>query len=64
MPDKSHLIIIIINAQGQIVVQVRVLTRKKLIFHFEMKSLTLQNYKVSKHKFAPSLALKSYPQGF
>ena len=38
------------------VVQVRVLTRKRLIFHFNIKSPTLQNYKVSKLKFAPSLA--------
>ena len=32
--------------------------RKKLIFNFEIKSPTLQNYKVTKYKFAPSLALK------
>ena len=57
MPDKSHLIIIFVNTQGQIVV--RVLTRKKLIFHFEIKSPTLQNYKVSKYKFAPALAFLS-----
>ena len=42
----SHLIIITINTEGQIVVLVRVLTRKKLIFHFEIKSPTLQNYKI------------------
>ena len=57
MPNKSHLIIIVINTQGQMV-----LIRKKLIFHFEIKSPTLQNYKVGKFKFAPSLALKWYPQ--
>ena len=37
--------------------------RKKLIFLVEIKSPTLQNYKVSKYKFAPSLAFKWYPQG-
>jgi len=37
--------------------------KKKLIFHFEIKSPTLQNYKVSKYKFAPALALKWYPWG-
>ena len=42
MPGQSHFIIIIINTHGQN----QVLTRKKLIFHFEIKSL--QNYKVSK----------------
>ena len=63
MPDKSHLIIIITNTQAQIIVKVRVLTRKKLISHFEIQSPTLQNYKVSKYKFAPALALKWYPQG-
>ena len=47
MPDKSHFIISIINAQGQVVVKVRVLTRKKLTFHFEIKSPTRQNYKLS-----------------
>ena len=62
MPDKSHLIIIIINTQGQIVVEVRVLTWKKPIFHFEIKSSTVQIYKVSKYKFAPPLTLKLYPQ--
>ena len=45
MPDKSHFIISIINAQGQVVVKVRVLTRKKLTFHFEIKSR--QIYKLS-----------------
>mgnify|MGYP000485965211 CR=1 FL=1 len=60
---KSHLIITIINTQGQIVVYIRGLTRKKLIFHFEIKSPTLHNYQVSKYKFAPALALKWYPQG-
>ena len=49
MPDKSHLIISIINAQGQVVVKVRVLTRKKLTFHFEIKSPTRQNYKLSEN---------------
>ena len=62
MRDTINLIIILINAQGQVVVEVRVLTRKKLIFHFEIKSTILQNYKVSKYKFAPALALKWYPQ--
>ena len=47
MPDKSHFIISIINAQGQVVVKVRVLTRKKLTFHFEIKSPTRQNYEFS-----------------
>ena len=66
MPDKSHFIIII-NTHGQILHnkhgQIRVLTRKKLIFHFEIKSTTVQKYKVSKNKFAAALALKWYPQG-
>ena len=63
MRDKSHLIIIIINTQGQIIVQVQVLTGRKLIFHFEIKSPTLQNDKVNKFKFVPALVLKWYPQG-
>ena len=39
-----------------------ILTGKELIFHFEIKSPTLQNYKVSKYKSAPAFALKSYPR--
>ena len=31
---------------------------------FKMETPTLQNYKVSKYKFAAALALKWYPSGF
>ena len=59
--DATRLIIIIMNTvQSQIVVWV--LNSNKLIFYSEKKSPTLQNYKVSKYKFTPALALKWYPQ--
>ena len=59
--DATRLIIIIMNTvQSQIVVWV--LNSNKLIFYSEKKSPTLQNYKVSKYKFTPALALKWHPQ--
>ena len=39
-------------------------TPTRVLSVFKIKTPTLQNYKVSKYKFAPALALKWYPSGF